>query len=1160
MRAATFRIRRRSSLPDFLGKGGETVDFAHLHVHTEYSLLDGACRLEPLMARVKECGQRSVAMTDHGVLYGAIAFDRAARNAGVHPVLGCEIYVAPRSRFDKSSGDDRRPFHLTLLCENNEGYQNLTRIVSLASIEGFYTKPRADWELLKKYHGGLIALSGCKNGEVPRRLLNSDYLGAKEAALRAREVFGKDNYFLEIQNHGLPEDLTLCSKLKNLSAETGIPLAATNDAHYPTREDALTQKLLVCIGTNTTLSSPSSMALPNDSFYIKTAREMAELFPDIPQALENTARIAARCNVEFTFGKLRLPRYHAQGVTNTAAYLRGLCEQGLRERYGGEVTEEIRARMEHELATIIQMGFEDYFLIVWDFVRYAKTHDIPVGPGRGSGAGSLCAYLIGITEIDPIRYGLLFERFLNPERVSMPDFDIDFCVEGRGRVIEYVTAKYGSDHVAQIVAFDTLKARAAVRDTGRAMGETSLAEQIARTLPRDLNASLDMENERMAKLASANPKAQKLLELAKKIEGMPRHITKHAAGVVITREPIIEQVPLWSTDGEIITQYTKDYLEELGLLKMDFLGLRNLTVIREAERAVQRENPSFSMKTIPEDDSAVFAMLSRGDSVGVFQMESPGLRRLLKDMKPRSMSDLITVISLYRPGPMDTIPRYLAARKDPAQIRYDHPLLEPILRETYGCIVYQEQVMEICRALAGFSYGRADLVRRAMAKKSREKMEREREAFIHGDESCEGAVARGVPAKTANLIFDKMSAFASYAFNKSHAAAYARVAYETAYLKCRFPKEYYAALMSSVMLNTDKLLEYIALCERAGVTVHRPCINTSGVRFAAGADGIEFGLLAVRGVGQGAAEAIVTEREENGPYRDLGDFCDRCAKTELSRHVLESLIRAGAFDDMGLNRRQLLAMHQITLSAAQQRQKRQLSGQLALFGGGEAPEPAPELRAPDLPEFPRKTLLQMERDVTGMYLSGHPLGDAQAYQILLRLPQCAQLREKTEKETVELLGTVAAVRRHLTRTGKKMCFLTLEDPSGSVDCILFPKVYAACSQLLTQDAVLFVKGKISRGDEGAELLVNEVLDESAFARRCQSRELCCKVETVEQARRISALCKTHPGQTETVFWMIPQKSLLRPKTPARAEIGLAFTRELFRIVPRENCALIEKKG
>ena len=1140
-------------------------DFVHLHVHTEYSLLDGACRIDKLIEQVKQLGQKSVAITDHGVMYGVIPFYQAAKAAGIHPVIGCEIYVAPRSRFDKETMADRRPYHLTLLCENLQGYRNLVQIVSKAQLEGFYNRPRADWELLTQYHEGLVALSGCMSGEVARLLLAGDYQAAKATAVRYAELFGKDHYYLEIQRHDLREDLTVCNGLRHISEETGIPLAATNDAHYLTKEDATLQKLLVCIQTGSTLSSPSAMTMPNDTFCLHSTEEMDARFSDFPDALRNTVKIAEMCQVEFTFGQIALPKYHADGVTDTTAYFRSLLEEGLHRRYGDAPDDAVKARLSYEFDVIVRMGYVDYFLIVWDFVHYAKSHDIPVGPGRGSGAGSLCAYLIGITDIDPLKNGLLFERFLNPERVSMPDFDIDFCIEGRQRVIDYVTGRYGEERVAQIIAFDTLKARAAVRDTGRAMDlPYALCDQVAKLIPHDLNMTLSRaleESEELAELNRTDTQVHRLLELAMQLEGMPRHASTHAAGVVISAVPVAEQVPLQKNDDAVITQYTMTILESLGLLKMDFLGLRNLTVIHDAERQIQKRLPNFRMQTIPEDDAAVFRMLAKGDSLGVFQLESDGIRRVLMQMQPTCLADITAVISLYRPGPMDSIPQYLKCRSNPANVRYDHPLLEPILKETYGCIVYQEQVMEICRSLAGYSYGRADLVRRAMAKKKHQVMEQERAIFIHGNETCCGAVANGVPEDVANAIFDRMAAFASYAFNKSHAAAYARVAYETAYLKCRYFSEYLSALMTSVVSNTPKLLEYIEVCEAHGTAVLRPDINVSDLRFTAAPNGIRFGLLAIRGLGTTAIQSFLKERAENGKYKSLQDFCERNGGGEIGKRTVENLIRVGAFDGLGWNRRQMLDGYEQMMTAASTQSRSMVSGQLSLFGDAEEAD-IPVMQPPALPEYPEAILLKMEKELTGLYLSGHPLARWSAYRQLSRMPEVLDILAMRDGAPVRLLCMAGEIRKHMTKKGDDMCFFTAEDTTGSIDCVAFPSAYQTGGSNLKPDEVLCLTGKISRKDRGISLICDDILPEARFEEIFAGKQLCCKVEDTDTAlmRELQEICRRFAGDTPVCFFLLASRRYLKPKLPSGGvEISENFYRALTEKIQPSMCALIAKK-
>ncbi len=1141
--------------------------FVHLHVHTEYSLLDGACRIKDLIAAVKAQGQQAVAITDHGVLYGAVQFFQAAKAEGIHPIIGCEIYVAPRSRLQKESAADSHPYHLTLLCKNETGYRNLIQLVSKAHLDGFYRKPRADRELLTQHHEGLIALSGCITGEVARLLLAGDYDAAKAAALRDDALFGRGNYYLEMHNHDLPEEAKVRAGLKRIAAETGIPLVATSDVHYLRREDAVVQRTLVCIQTATTLAAPASMVLPNDTFYLRSTSEMRSLFADCPEAVANTAIIAKMCDFSFTFGVIQLPAFHADGVTDSAAYLRQLADEGLHTRYGAAPEDAVTQRLQYELDIIERMGYVDYFLIVRDFVSYAKTHDIPVGPGRGSGAGSLCAYCVGITNIDPIKNGLLFERFLNPERVSMPDFDIDFCIIGRQRVIDYVVRRYGADRVTQIIAFDTLKARAAVRDTGRAMDlPYALCDHVARCIPQDIHMTLQRaldESEELQSLYLHDSNVHQLIDRAKALEGMPRHATTHAAGVVISAGPVAEQVPLQQNEGVTVTQYTMLDLEQLGLLKMDFLGLRNLTVIHETERAIRKNDPRFSMSAIPEDDATVFRMLSEADSIGVFQMESDGLRRVLKQMRPTCMADLTTLISLYRPGPMDSIPRYLKCRCDAGAVVYDHPLLKPILEETFGCIVYQEQVMEICRSLAGYSYGRADLVRRAMAKKKHDVMEKERSAFIYGDETCVGAVKNGVPEDTANAIFDKMAAFASYAFNKSHAAAYARVAYETAYLKCHYYREYFAALLSSVLGSTDKMLQYIADCEQHDVRILPPHINRSEAGFTAESEGIRFGLLAIKGLGTNVITSMLRQRQVGGNYRDFVDFCRRNAGQELNKRSVEGLVRSGAFDGMGQNRRQMLECSDRMLDAMLQESRRVISGQLSLFGGEDTAGTPMEITFPNVPEYPDTLLLQLEKEAIGLYLSGHPLKRWRAHHDLLRMHEAGEISNYRNGTKLKLLVMPEDVRVHNTKSGETMCFFRAEDVFGICDCIVFPPLYAASHALLVPDTVLYIEGTVSQRDDRLSLRCDVILSEQQWVATLTDYMLCCKIDDADTAS-LQALLHTvaprHMGNTPFCIWLKQSRRYLTPKRSNALEISPQLLADLERIgLPIQQCALIKRK-
>ena len=1049
-------------------------DFVHLHVHSEYSLLDGACRLKGLVQRAKELGQTAVALTDHGVMYGAVDFYKECKKEGIRPIIGCEVYVAARSRFDKVHGIDNSPNHLILLCKNNEGYRNLIYLVSRGFTEGFYNKPRVDHELLEKHSEGLICLSACLAGEIPRALMAGEYQKAKETALWYRDTFGAENYYIELQNHGIPEQERILPDLIRLSQEIGVGLAATNDAHYLAREDSKMQFLLLCIQTGHTVQDEQAMEFPTDEFYLKSGEEMASLFANVPSAIENTVKIAERCNVEFEFGKTKLPLFNAPDGEENLAYFRRMCEEGLHRRYGESPPQEYADRLEYELSTISRMGYVEYYLIVHDFIRYAKSQGIPVGPGRGSGAGSLAAYCIGITNIDPMKYQLLFERFLNPERVSMPDFDVDFCYERRPEVIDYVVRKYGADHVAQIVTFGTMAARAAVRDVGRAMGMAYPAvDQVAKLIPMELHITIEKALEsspELRTLCDMNPQVKELIDTARKVEGFPRHASTHAAGVVITRDTVESYVPLAKNDESVVTQYSMTTLEELGLLKMDFLGLRNLTVISDAERMIQRAQPDFLVETIPPDDPAVYEMLSQGNSSGVFQLESGGMRQMLTQLRPQSIEDLTAAISLYRPGPMDSIPQYVRNKQHPDSIRYKTPMLKKILDVTYGCIVYQEQVMQICRELGGYSYGQADLVRRAMSKKKADVMEKERTHFI------EGCAKNKISAEVANSIFDEMTSFAAYAFNKSHAACYAVVAYQTAYLKRHYPREYLAALLTSVLDSTGKLLEYIDECARQEIAVLPPDINESGMGFTVAPGGIRYGLLAIKNMGKNVIQSILEERE-NGPYLTFVDFCRRTYSGELNKRAVESLIKCGALDHLGANRHEMLEGYPKLADVLSDEDRYLSGGQLSLFGDGGAVE---HYELPRLPEYTKGDLLGFEKEVTGMYLSGHPMSDylplyEQYHAVKIGRLQSAETGAAYDNAAVDIFGILTAKKLKTTRNNETMAFLTVEDMSGSMEVMVFAKVYTEYAPKLSAGIPLFFRGRVSiREEDDAKLILERV--------------------------------------------------------------------------------------
>ena len=1065
-------------------------NFTHLHLHTEYSLLDGACRIEGLMQRVKALGQTAVAITDHGVMYGCVDFYKAAKKAGVKPIIGCEVYVATRTRFDKVNRIDGSN-HLVLLCKNETGYKNLIKMVSAGFTEGFYNKPRVDHELLEEYHEGLICLSACLAGEIPQALLAGDYEKAKNLARYYEDLFGKGNYYIEIQDHGLDEQRTVLPLLVRLSRETGIPLVATNDAHYLEKEDSRMQHILICIQTNKTVNDDDVLEFGTDEFYVKSTDEMYELFSAWPEACENTNRIAEMCSFDFEFGVTKLPYFVAPDGMDTKEYFVKLCRDGLLRRYGADVPEDIRVRLDYEISIIDRMGYINYYLIVFDFINYAKSQGIPVGPGRGSGAGSLAAYCVGITNIDPIKYNLLFERFLNPERVSMPDFDIDFCYERRQEVIDYVIRKYGADHVAQIVTFGTMAARAAIRDVGRVLDMPyGTVDGIAKLVPMEpkmtLTKALSISRELKARY-DADPQVKELIDMSLKLEGMPRHASTHAAGVVITREAADEYVPLATNDGNPVTQFTMTTIEELGLLKMDFLGLRTLTVIDDAEKMIRKREPGFSMDAVPYDDQRVYAMLNAGETEGVFQMESGGMTQAVMGLQSKSLEDIIAIISLYRPGPMESIPTYIANRHNPGNVKYKTPQLEHILDVTNGCIVYQEQVMQICRELAGFSYGQADLVRRAMSKKKHDVMEKERQHFVHGNtepgHECAGCVANGISETVANAIFDDMSSFASYAFNKAHAAAYAVVAYQTAYLKRHYPREFMAALLTSVLDNTGKVIEYTAECQRMGIRVLPPDINASDAGFTVEGKDIRFGLLALKNVGRNLIATVVRERSGT-PYRSLYDFCKRLHGTEINRRAVESMIKSGAFDNLEAKRRSMMDGVEGILKSVESEARRNLDGQIDLFGAldGEQESGRNVYKLPDSgEEYPYDILLQMEKEVSGLYLSGHPLDH---YRPVIEKVSTCRISELVgenahayDEQNVTLVCTVVRTKTINTKAGGMMAFITVEDLSGSMEVLAFPKVLLAASEAVHDNAVVVIKGRVSyKEDEPSKLIADSIVD------------------------------------------------------------------------------------
>ena len=1134
--------------------------FVHLHVHTQYSLLDGAARIDELVARAKALGQDALAVTDHGVMYGVIDFYKACRKAGVKPILGMEAYVAPRSMRDREGAQDREYAHLILLAKDETGYRNLMLLSSEAFIHGFYYKPRIDYDLLEAHAEGLVCLSACLAGDIPQALLHGRYDDAKRLGERLHRMFG-DDFYIELQNHGLPEQQRILPGLRRLAAELGVKTVATNDVHYVAREDAEAQDVLLCIQTQRFVDEPNRMRMEAEEFFLKSGDEMAAALPDDAGALATTREIADKCNVEIAFGVRRLPQYTAPDGQDNEAYLRRLCAEGMAQKLGGGDAA-AQERLDYELGVITRMGFVDYYLIVWDFIHFAKTHGIVVGPGRGSGAGSLVAYCMGITDVNPLKYGLLFERFLNPERVSMPDFDVDFCYERRQEVIDYVSQKYGEGHVAQIITFGTMAARAVLRDVGRVLRVPYAdVDRLAKLVPAVLNMTLSQALQLSPELRALHENDEtmrKVIDLSLKLEGLPRHSSTHAAGVVISGVPLTDVVPLQLNDVVVTTQFPMGTLEELGLLKMDFLGLRTLTVIRDALRYIEQGGkPAPDLNAQVFDDPAVYEMISRGDTDGVFQLESAGMRQFLGQLKPDCFEDLIAGISLYRPGPMEQIPRYVRGKHDPSSVSYAHPLLEPILRTTYGCMVYQEQVMEIVRTLAGYSYGRSDLVRRAMSKKKHDVMAREREYFVHGTDGVEGAVRRGVPEDVANRIFDEMMDFASYAFNKSHAAAYAVLAYRTAYLKHYYPVEFMTALINSFMGTSDKVAEYVYSAQRQGIRTLPPDVNRSQARFSVEDGAIRFGLAAVRGVGSAVMEDMVACRERDGDFRSFFDFCERT--NGLNKRMLESLICAGCFDSMGAKRAQLLTVYEQALDGAAATRRVREAGQLSLFdlGGGQDMKQSAAMRLPDVPELQSALLLAREREATGMYLSGHPLDNYRAALDTLSL-SVQDLQEADgitgvgDNASVQVGGMLTACRQKPTKSGNGlMGYAVLEGVTGSCEAVLFPRTLQQYGDLFLDDMPVLVSGRLNiREDRANSLLVERMQPLGDAIQRTFYLRL--PALTDEEMRRAVTFLKAHPGKSPVV--LVDAAKRIRRQAPPNLYLDATddVLREAEELFGREN--------
>ena len=1105
------------------------MSFVHLHVHTEYSLLDGACRISSVMDRVKELGQTAVAITDHGVMYGCIDFYKAAKAAGVKPIIGCEVYVAPRSMSDRVHGVDNDPYHLVLLCKDRTGYENLCYLVSQAFMQGFYGKPRVDLELLRSRHEGLIATSACLAGAIPQRLMQEDYEAAKAYALEMAEIFGQDNFYLELQDHGIPEQTPVNQGIMRIARETGLPLVITNDAHYLRKEDARMQDVLLCVQTGKTVDDPNRMKFQTDEFYLKSEEELRKLFPGCEEAFENTERIAQRCNLEFTFHEYHLPAFPVpEGYTNEA-YFRKLCEDGFQQRYP-DAPQSYRERLEYEIGVISRMGYVNYYLIVWDFIRYAKEQGIPVGPGRGSGAASIAAYCLHITEVDPMKYALIFERFLNPERVSMPDFDTDFCQERRGEVIEYVMEKYGADHVAQIATFGTMAARGAIRDVGRALNftyaETDVVAKLVPSTPLHISLKDALNvSAKLKEMYDADARVKTLIDTAMSLEGMPRNTSTHAAGVVITADPVHTYVPLSRNDDTTVTQYTMTTIEELGLLKMDFLGLRNLTVIEDAQRQIRVMEPDFDIDKVPDDDPETFAMLAEGKTQGVFQLESAGITGVCINMKPTSIEDMTAIVALYRPGPMDSIPTFIANKLDPRKITYKTPLLEPILKVTYGCIVYQEQVIEIFRSLGGYTMGQADNIRRAISKKKMKIIDAERTVFVYGDkeQGIPGAVVKGVPEHVAQSIYDEIVDFANYAFNKAHAVCYAVVSYQTAYLKCHYPKQYMAALMTSVLDSATKISGYIAECRDLGIATLPPDVNHSFDNFSVEGDSIRFGLGAVKNVGRGLIRSMVAKRNEGGEFRSLEDFIQRMGEGELNKRAVENFIKCGAMDCFGYHRSELLAVYDTMMDSIAASRKKNLEGQMGLFAMLQDTQEAVAIPIPKLAEMNKADLMLMEKETTGIYLSGHPMDD---YRHLLKGTHVVPIGTLMDEENtyqddqiVSIAGVVQTVKMKTTRNNSMMAYVTLEDDTASIEMLAFSNVLNQYGGYLKENQPVVVTGRISmRDDKEPQLVINRARPMSDFANQPQTLYLRLPSEEGGIFDKIRAILGMFPGDNPVVVY------------------------------------------
>ena len=1143
------------------------MSFVHLHVHSEYSLLDGACRIGSMMDRVKELGQDAIALTDHGVMYGCIDFYKKAKEAGIKPIIGCEVYVARRGMEDRIYGVDNEAYHLVLLCKDRTGYENLCYLVSQAYLKGFYGKPRVDLKLLRERHEGLIALSACLAGAIAQDLLQEDYDAARSYALELKDIFGEDNFYLELQDHGIPEQRAVNQGIMRLSRELNLPLVVTNDAHYLRREDSVIQDVLLCIQTGKTVDDPKRMKFQTDEFYLKSEEELRQLFPNCPEAFENTAKIAQRCNLDFEFHKYHLPSFPVpEGYTNEE-FFRKLCEDGFSQRYENP-PKEYRERLEYEIGVISRMGYVNYYLIVWDFIRYAKESGIPVGPGRGSGAASIVAYCLHITEVDPMQYGLIFERFLNPERVSMPDFDTDFCQERRGEVIAYVMEKYGSDHVAQIATFGTMAARGAIRDVGRALnfsyGETDVvAKQVPATPHITLEKALET-SPRLKEMYNQDERVKKLIDTAMTLEGMPRNTSTHAAGVVITADPVYTYVPLAKNDDTAVTQYTMTTIEELGLLKMDFLGLRNLTVIQDAQEQIQQVQPDFDISKIPDNDQETFDMLAEGKTQGVFQLESAGITGVCINMHPNSIEDLTAIVALYRPGPMDSIPTFIANKLDPKKITYKTPLLEPILKITYGCIVYQEQVIEIFRTLAGYTMGQADNIRRAISKKKHAVIQAERQVFVYGDEKqgIPGCIANGVSEEAAQSLYDEIVAFADYAFNKAHAVCYAVVSYQTAYLKCHYPRQYMAALMTSVLDSAAKISGYIAECKEMGIATLPPDVNHSFDHFTVEGDAIRFGMGAIKNVGRGLIRTMVAKREEGGPFKSLEDFLQRMGEGELNKRAVENFIKCGSMDCFGYHRSQLLAVYDVMMDSVASSRRRNLDGQMGMFSMLQDTDAAVSIPIPQLAELKKADLMLMEKETTGIYLSGHPMIDYRPYLKNTQVVPIGVLMEEDcpyeDEQIVSVAGIVQTVKLKTTRNNSMMAYVTIEDDTSGVELLVFSKVLSQYGGYLRENQPVVIVGKLSiRDEKEPQIIVNRARPISDYVDGLAEEEperktgtLYLRLPTQEDSRyrKVRAMVNMFPGTQKVVVYFADTRQC----RGAQCSLDKRLLSELQNVLGQEN--------